>query len=433
LKQLADRTIDKVNNRADNERISEIFNVFSLMMYYQHGVGKSKLSFNKVLDPAAYKNLMVRASQQFQNNYLNNESLSRVLAVVSNQARFKNYLVDVQGFRNKEYANTVVPVSKDSFEVPANFTPGKRVVFEEDVNAFLDRVSKNGGKKPNKHFTVKSTFSAFYNNGTGKREPMPQSAIWVLNDNGLYDMIDQDPESGEVYYQNVDLTTGLQMIVQEEGGEGVTLEKPSNLPGPETTINIYAGKGENAELSNFAYRPFTVPAGNVTLRFNTVEGAYQAAKLGRTNSFLETKKLTPAQEKILEKLQTATGAEAKKIGQAIKDLNKEKFTSFYAGKVEEKLANGEQEVFIQFPASEMKPLHAQWTADSLQYVATQQQWMENAFRGVGLWDIRSKSVRRYQTDLNTSTLQERSRLGQCFFGSAAPAPGHPRVGHRGHR
>jgi len=71
----------------------------------------------------------------------------------------------------------------------------------------------------------------------------------------------------------------------------------------------------------------------------------------------------------------------------VKDLNKEKFTSFYAGKVEEKLANGEQEVFIQFPASEMKPLHAQWTADSLQYLATQQQWMENALRGVGLWDI----------------------------------------------
>jgi predicted NAD-dependent protein-ADP-ribosyltransferase YbiA (DUF1768 family) len=467
LKQLADRTIDKVNNRADNERISEIFNVFSLMMYYQHGVGKSKLSFNKVLDPAAYKNLMVRASQQFQNNYLNNESLSRVLAVVSNQARFKNYLVDTEGFRNKEYANTVVPVSKNSFEVPANFTPGKRVVFEEDVNAFLDRVSKNGGKKPNKHFTAKSTFSAFYNNGTGKREPMPQSAIWMLNDNGLYDMIDQDPESGEVYYQNVDLTTGLQMIDQTEAGEvnpinessinidefnladkltpieqnfkdgdggrqmqpqfkgkstmdliiagdrtrttraytdilrmlndyglseiselvgrvirmtdktgkqvytritnvakftqkyqnatwqkegwekSVTdkhvgdypyaiefevvskpIQSASNLPGPETTINIYAGKGENAELSNFAYRPFTVPAGNVTVTFNTVEGAFQAAKLGRTNSFLETKKLTPAQEKIFEKLQTATGAEAKKIGQAIKDLNKEKWDSF---------------------------------------------------------------------------------------------------------
>ena len=51
---------------------------------------------------------------------------------------------------------------------------------------------------------------------------------------------------------------------------------------------------------------------------------------------------------------------------------------YYAEKVEESLANSEQEVFIQFPAAEMKPLHAQWTAESLQYVATQEQWMKNA-------------------------------------------------------
>ena len=35
----------------------------------------------------------------------------------------------------------------------------------------------------------------------------------------------------------------------------------------------------------------------------------------------------------------------------------------------------------------MKPLHAKWTAESLEYAATQDQWMENAFRGVGIWDI----------------------------------------------
>ena len=35
----------------------------------------------------------------------------------------------------------------------------------------------------------------------------------------------------------------------------------------------------------------------------------------------------------------------------------------------------------------MKPLHAQWTAETLLYVATQEQWMENALRGVGIWDI----------------------------------------------
>lgn len=328
LKNLADRTVDKVNNRDDNNRISDIFNVFSLMMYYQHGVGKSKLSFNKVLDPAAYKNLMVRASQQFQNNYLNDDSLNQVFSVVTNQARFKNYLVDTQGFRHNEYKDVDLSIPKEAFETPANFTPGKRVVFEDDVNTFLGRVSKNGGKKPATHFTAKSTFGAFYNNETGKREPMPQSAIWMLNDNGLYDMIDQDPESGEIYYQNVDLTTGLQMIGEVEEAEEVKPETPSNLPGSETVINIYDSKGENAEFSNFAYRPFTINVGDKKETFNTVEGAFQAAKLGKTNSYFETKKLTPAQQKIFEKLQTATGAEAKKIGRSIKDLNLEKWDAF---------------------------------------------------------------------------------------------------------
>ena len=44
-------------------------------------------------------------------------------------------------------------------------------------------------------------------------------------------------------------------------------------------------------------------------------------------------------------------------------------------------------MFIHFPAVEMKPLHAQWTAESLAYRATQEQWMENALRGVGVWDV----------------------------------------------
>ena len=35
----------------------------------------------------------------------------------------------------------------------------------------------------------------------------------------------------------------------------------------------------------------------------------------------------------------------------------------------------------------MKPLHAKWTSESLEFAATQEQWMENASRGVGIWYI----------------------------------------------
>jgi len=71
----------------------------------------------------------------------------------------------------------------------------------------------------------------------------------------------------------------------------------------------------------------------------------------------------------------------------VKDLNTNKFTRFYADKVAQSLADGEDDLFIQFPAAEMKPLHAKWTADSLEYVGTQQHWMESALRGVGIWSI----------------------------------------------
>jgi predicted NAD-dependent protein-ADP-ribosyltransferase YbiA (DUF1768 family) len=53
------------------------------------------------------------------------------------------------------------------------------------------------------------------------------------------------------------------------------ITQPStNLPGSDIKINIYAGTGENAELSNFASRPFTYNG----ISFPTVEHAFQYAK-----------------------------------------------------------------------------------------------------------------------------------------------------------
>ena len=108
------------------------------------------------------------------------------------------------------------------------------------------------------------------------------------------------------------------------------------------TINIYAGTTENAELSNFARRPLNVlseiglvneqdsviePLG----QFATVEGAFQAQKLATTYNVefqpdpSDVKEFREYKEKNakLQKLRTATGAEARKIGRSIKGLNKE--------------------------------------------------------------------------------------------------------------
>jgi predicted NAD-dependent protein-ADP-ribosyltransferase YbiA (DUF1768 family)/predicted nucleic acid-binding protein len=74
-------------------------------------------------------------------------------------------------------------------------------------------------------------------------------------------------------------------------------------------INIYAGTGENAELSNFANRPVSNALG---VDFKNVEAAFQYAKINWS---------TGDNSDIAMKLQTASGAEAKALGKKITGLN----------------------------------------------------------------------------------------------------------------
>lgn len=86
------------------------------------------------------------------------------------------------------------------------------------------------------------------------------------------------------------------------------------------TINIYARTGENADLSNFAYRPVNTPLG----KFNTVEGAFQAYKIYATPEAIHDGNFynfTQTGRNIIERLRDATGLEARGIGRSIQNLN----------------------------------------------------------------------------------------------------------------
>ena len=95
-----------------------------------------------------------------------------------------------------------------------------------------------------------------------------------------------------------------------------------NLPTSDTAINIYAGTNENADLSNFANRPFSVTnvgeeaSGPVAGNFNTVEGAFQAQKLFYSN--LSEKE----QQVLLQQLEKASGSQARIIGRRISGLDR---------------------------------------------------------------------------------------------------------------
>ena len=87
------------------------------------------------------------------------------------------------------------------------------------------------------------------------------------------------------------------------------------------TINIYAGTGENADLSNFAVRPFTISGDKsessirIGGNFQTVEGAFQAQKLVFSSMSDDEK------EDIRKQLEIASSSQARSIGRKIKDLN----------------------------------------------------------------------------------------------------------------
>ena len=87
------------------------------------------------------------------------------------------------------------------------------------------------------------------------------------------------------------------------------------LPGPDTKINIYAGTGENSELSNFANRPFTgsILGGLGGVDFINVEQAFQYNKgmYYNTSAFMAEDKVDAHIKTILN---AKTGAEAKALG-----------------------------------------------------------------------------------------------------------------------
>ena len=127
---------------------------------------------------------------------------------------------------------------------------GDKIISNEDITRYNTYLSKSNGVKPKEFFTSSTRFSVFYNDKTGKREPAPQSSIWILKDNGYYDLIDK--ESGEVYIENVDLQTGYQNVTQPQAGVQETLfnseiSDSQNNPGTKITDADSLGRNYNTD------------------------------------------------------------------------------------------------------------------------------------------------------------------------------------------
>ena len=138
------------------------------------------------------------------------------------------------------------------------------------------------------------------------------------------------------YYNNI-LRNKVSIldIKEAQDVENVISVKPNTTTSTEseTKINIYAGTGENADLSNFAVRPFEIDG----YTFNTVEGYFQARKLDFSTE--------PFNADLLTKFQNASGAQAKSMGKAVKGLKVEEWNN----KASEIMKEGLLESFKQNP------------------------------------------------------------------------------------
>lgn len=204
--------------------------------------------------------------------------------------------------------------------------------LDKDYNEQIDYIVSTRIPNINKHFG-----NPFSHNPEGKtegliktnsiKEAVEKYIDWVINSQDeRAEWIREQLKSGDLkgkpilYYRDLGESshaTALDYLINKYDWNNTEVQQPVKTEEPKSVINIYAGTNENADLSNFANRPFesTSPLTGTNVKYNTVEGAFQAAKLEYTN--LSSEEIS----KIEGQLMKATGAESKKIGSSIKGLN----------------------------------------------------------------------------------------------------------------
>ena len=101
-------------------------------------------------------------------------------------------------------------------------------------------------------------------------------------------------------------------------------QKTFNTAQTSNTVNIYAGTGENADLSNFAIRPFTHHFNDGSVKdFQSVEQAFQYIKASEFADTRSNDGNTRPSGKFIqaEIMDTTTGSQLRSLGRQIKNLN----------------------------------------------------------------------------------------------------------------
>jgi len=137
LKDLADPTINK------DKKSLEFFKPFSLILFYQHGFGNSKLSINRVLDAKKFTDEMIDASTFFINDLESkdfsfvtlNNIFSKVIDVKNRQ--FIEYTENAD-----QYNNPVKKDIDDSIEIEFDLEPVIPTKSTKTSTSVVERTNK---------------------------------------------------------------------------------------------------------------------------------------------------------------------------------------------------------------------------------------------------------------------------------------------------
>jgi len=243
-------------------------------------IGKDKKTNPTVLTLSLGANRIFKleGTKDFKGNNLKIETKHGNVLVMGKDSQF-NYLHGIEqstGQEGTRYSITLrhtpdvnttakqgstTGISKDQFMSSKNIistnntetkqtSTGKtvKVISDADIDAYNTYLSKSGGKQAKEFFTNATTFKEFFNPATGKREKAPQSSKWLLQDNGLYNLVDK--EGGEVYITNVDLKTGLKVIEKSTQAKTTTEDQISEWIKNEVPWGVTTPISQLAEMYN---------------------------------------------------------------------------------------------------------------------------------------------------------------------------------------
>ena len=339
----------------------------------ENGRNRSVLKYNNVV-PKGYEIMPeepitwvtdltpVKASLQAkafnQAGEFNTDMLANIQQTVKTQQAteplsYQEWVKDYQTQKGEADAEAAYQQYLDNFQY--NTAPTSRKTYSGMINSLGEnQIFVFGSNTQGRHgkgaaLTARNKFGAEYGNPEG---PQGQSYAIITKDltkskhpsrtveqieeqiHNLYEYARQNPDK-EFLVAYSGTGANLNAYSNQEMADMFSSEPiPSNIVFEESfnslitesaesteSINIYAGTGENADLSNFAIRPFTIsgdkPESSIRIggNFQTVEGAFQAQKLVFSSMSDDEK------EAVKKQLETASGSQAKSIGRKIKDLN----------------------------------------------------------------------------------------------------------------